>query len=100
VQTLIRARRRVPANSRIALFLAKLYFKDDLKMKAVEVCESVIADLEDADADAATATATADTSPADSSARLQLSTSSAQDVADAFYIIGWIQIHAGDHTRG
>ena len=139
---------RVPDNSRIALFLAKLYFREDrkasacttvramywlgllhavftvnamywlillpqlcffsfaavylaayasmvhcmcmwvriydraLQMDAVEVCESVIATLD-----------TTSTSAG-------YSASVVQDIADAFYIIGWIQIHAGNHTRG
>ena len=60
--------------------LAKLLFRSDQKKRAMGICHDMIYD------------------------ELHLDTSGLtiqeyDDLADAYYILGWIAIHAGDHTK-
>lgn len=87
ISSLKTARETCPANSRLALFLAKLYFREDRKADAVAVCLTVV--------QAAAVPGAESDGQLDPASAAELS-----DLADAFYIIGWVQIHAGDHSSG
>ena len=78
-EVLARARERCPTSTALPLAEAKLLFKEDRKGDASAACSEVIA----------LATAAASDAVADS----------ARDAADAHYLLGWIDVHAGCHSR-
>ena len=63
----------------VALALAKLYFKDNRKERALAWCDAVLQQLRAAPSSAARCC-------------------SAEDEADAYHLAGWLRIHADDHT--
>jgi len=59
----------------VALALAKLYFKDNRKDRALDWCDAILHKL-----------------------RSDKGCCSMEDVSDAYHLAGWIRIHADDHT--
>eukprot|EP00584_Thalassiosira_punctigera_P010301 CAMPEP_0172546906 /NCGR_PEP_ID=MMETSP1067-20121228/16568_1 /TAXON_ID=265564 ORGANISM="Thalassiosira punctigera, Strain Tpunct2005C2" /NCGR_SAMPLE_ID=MMETSP1067 /ASSEMBLY_ACC=CAM_ASM_000444 /LENGTH=548 /DNA_ID=CAMNT_0013333905 /DNA_START=75 /DNA_END=1718 /DNA_ORIENTATION=+ len=59
----------------VALALAKLYFKDNRKERALAWCDAILRKL-----------------------RSDAGCCSMEDVSDAYHLAGWIRIHADDHT--
>ena len=59
----------------VALALAKLYFKDNRKERAMAWCDAILHKL-----------------------RNDIGCCSSEDASDAFHLAGWIRIHADDHT--
>lgn len=59
----------------VALALAKLYFKDNRKERALAWCDAILHKL-----------------------RSDARCCSKEDISDAYHLAGWIKIHADDHT--
>eukprot|EP01134_Creolimax_fragrantissima_P001186 CFRG1186T1 len=110
IETLLQYHLTAPhQNTRVSLLLAKLMFRDDQKGKAMILCQEVVdrfKENKELDVDVVRTnqqTNNMHTNPSDD--HIELDSEEAQedymnlkDVADAFYILGWIAIHAGDHT--
>ena len=79
LDALARARTRSPASTALGLAAAKLLFKEDRKSDAAAACRDVIALAASALDDGAG--------------------SAAKDAAEAHYLLGWIDVHAGCHSR-
>jgi hypothetical protein len=79
LDALARARARSPASTALGLAAAKLLFKEDRKRDAAAACDDVIALAASARGDGAA--------------------SAAKDAAEAHYLLGWIDVHAGCHSR-
>ncbi|KNC81384.1 hypothetical protein SARC_06289 [Sphaeroforma arctica JP610] len=89
-------------NTQVSLLLAKLYFRDDKKNKASVLCQELVDLYKEAntpDTELTEDAAHTLASPSDPDGYRQQRAKDKQAVADAFYILGWIAIHAGDHTQ-
>jgi hypothetical protein len=85
IQALLRARQRSTNNSILTLFLAKLYFRDNNKSEAERILMPFI--------EAYIKQVTNNKSEIENDTLIR-----EEDAADAFYVLGWIKIHADDHT--
>jgi hypothetical protein len=65
----------------VALALAKLYFKDNRKDRAMTWCDAVLQKLR-----------------YDSDIQPENRSYSVEDAADAYHLAGWVRIHADDHS--